>query len=289
MKIILKNEYGEFSLGGGAHPHARIINIEGLGIMAREVNSLTFEGQAGVTTRGVRDLSRTITMSFDFYGGEKEIEKLYRIIYEPLEILCFFGSRRRKISARCVNATDVSAIIYQKWQTVVLQFSCDNPYFCDFNNTVIKIATPRDMLPNTFLEGEWFVSLPSVATVIDYTARVENRGNTRIYPVIRLYSHKEEGLPDEILGVAVKNHTTKKTIYLNYSLSPEEVITIDLLKRKIKSNISGDITNKISDDTCLGDFYLNPGGNLIEVVSENQDDLLSAEVEFTNNYVAAVM
>ena len=289
MKIILKNKYGEFIMGGGSHPRARIINIDGLGLMAREVNSITFEGQPGVTTTSSRDLQRTITISLDFYGGEHEVEKLYRIIYEPVEILCFFGEKRRKITGRCINACDVSSIIYREWQTVVLQFCCDNPYFCDFKNNVIKIATPKDMLPNTFLDGEWYISLPAIATAIDNTVQVENRGSTIIYPVIRLYSHKQEADSPESFGLAIKNLTTGKSIWINYNLSKEEVITIDLLKRKIKSNISGDITNKISDDTVLGDFFLTTGANQLRVESLNANDLLSAEVEFTNNYVAVVM
>lgn len=289
MRIILKNEYGEFEMGG-RKSSAHIIAASGFGIAGKEAKTVTFEGQAGRTTTNIRDIERTITLSIEFNGGRREIERLYNIIYYPVDILCYFGEgQRRKIRGRILNSTDPESIIYRRLQTAVLQFSCDDPYFHDIHNTVIKIATPVDKLPNLLEDGAWYVSLPAVATETEKTVSVKNRGNTVLYPVIRLYSHKTADDSPENYGITVTNSTTGKAITLEYNLSVGEIITIDLPERKVISNIGGNITHCISDDTVLSEFFLQIGENLVTVDSINASDRVSAEIEFTNNYVAAVI
>lgn len=290
MRIVLENEYGCFEMGGGSHASARIISAAGFGVVGKEVETATFEGQAGRTTTSVRDVERTITLSIDFNGGQHEIERLYRIIYYPVDILCFFGDgRRRKIRGRLIDSTDYEQIIYHKLQSAVLQFVCDDPYFHDFGSTVIKIATHIDLFPNVIEGNVWYVQLPAVATSIEKTVTVNNRGVTMLYPVIKIRSNKSANDSPDDYGVTVKNLTTYKKITLNYNLSAEETITMNLPERKIISNINGNITNYISNDTVLSDFFLKVGENDINISSLNINDNISGEIEFTNNYIAAVI
>ncbi len=288
MKIILKNKHGEFEMGGGSHPTARIIKIEGLGIPSKEVTAVSFSGAPGRVTENTRDLWRTITISLDFYGGREEADRLYRIIYEPTEILCYFGNVRRRILARLINSTEITGIIYRRWQRAVLQFVCDDPYFHDFTNTVVSLSTPKDLWPNSF-SGGWEIELPSVATAISNTSVIVNRGSTRLYPTIRLFCKKPYDGDSQEFGIVLKNHTTKKEIELLYNPQNNEVITIDLESRRIVSSISGNITACISDATRLSDFYLEVGNNRLELIRKNAGDLISAEAEFTNNYITAVI
>ena len=131
MKMVIKNEFGSFELGGGCNSSARIQSIVGLGLPTKESERINFSGQAGQLTKSVRDLSRTITVAFDFNGGQKEIERLYRILYHPVELLFTFGTRRRKIYARCINPQEVESIMYQNLYRYAIQFVCDNPFtFC---------------------------------------------------------------------------------------------------------------------------------------------------------------
>ena len=89
--------------------------------------------------------------------------------------------------------------------------------------------------------------------------------------------------------MVIKNETSGKSVSVKYNLKANDTVTVDLIKRKIESSISGDITNYISDDTVLGDFKLLLGENYITVESKNANDNMYAEIEYTNNYIGAVI
>ncbi|MBQ7794728.1 MAG: phage tail family protein [Clostridia bacterium] len=289
MYIVLKNEFGSFEIGGGGHTSARLQEIEGIGVPAKDDTPIVFEGQPGRTIIACRDLERTITMSIDFYGDERTVEKLYRIIYKPMDIRFYLGNRRRKTHGRCIAATDITKIIYHKWQKIVLQLVCDDPYFYDFYDTAAAISANADQLPNLNENGEWFVQLPAVATLRSSKASIFNRGNTEIYPKITLANNKEtDALADEA-GVILTNATTGKTIKLEYQIATGELVTLDLKKRKIISSLSGNIITSISDDTVLEDFYLAVGENILSIESLNTADDIFAMAYYSNQYVSVVV
>ena len=289
MRIVLENEYGKFEMGGGTHPVARIQEKSGFGLVDKEATTVTFSGQAGRTTTDIRDTERTITLLIDFYGEPGKVEKLYSILHYPVNIKCFFGARRRQISGRILNATEIEEIIYHRWQSLALQFVCDNPYFTDFEDNIIELAKPVNHLPNVIEDGKWYIALPVVATTIDAISKVDNRGNIKTYPVVSIFSAKITNNTPEVYGITVKNITTGKKIHLEYNISVSEVITVDIPKRKITSNMYGDITNKISDDTVLSEFYLDIGINEIQITSLSSEDRISGRLVYKNNYVSAVM
>ena len=290
MRIALRNEFGSFEMGGGSHPSARLIEITGLGVPGKENTTIVFEGQPGQTLTESRDMERTITMSFDFYGDERTVQKLYRIIYRPVTIYFYLNNgERRKIVGHCTQSTDITKIIYHKWQSVVLQFICYDPYFHNVTNTVLKIAKPVNKLPNVNENGEWYVQLPAVATEIDKTVIANNTGQTILYPIIKIYSNKSEDDNPEAYGIVISNKTTGGVITIEYNLSVNEALRVDIPQRKIISNINGDITNYMSDDTVLSSFFLDIGENIITVDNPNPNDKMYAEIEFTNNYMAVVI
>lgn len=290
MKVIIKNKYGKFEMGGGKHPTARILNISGLGLPVKEANTVTFAGQPGHTTESIRDLSRTITISCDFCGGQKEITRLYRMLYHPVELWFTFGEHRRKINGICINPEDVEKIMYQREYSLVMQFVCGNPYFNDFYNTKIKVFQRLDQLPNV-LDGEnWYIQLPAVATRRIITAAVFNKGDTIIYPIIHIgNSHATTATDTGEYGILINNNTNNAKIMLNYNPQPGEEITVDLPLRKITSSINGVITNKISDDTVLSDFVLELGENMLSCINLSGTGDVSVTVEYTNNYAMAVV
>ena len=288
MRIVLQNENGSFEIGGGGHKRARLQTIEGVGMPAKEDNTIIFEGQAGQTIIGSRDLERVITMSLDFYGDEREVEKLYRIIYKPLDILFFLGNRRRRIKGRCKVATDISSIIYHKWQSVALQFVCDNPYFSDLNDTMQAISANEDMWPNVNLDGEWFIEPGTIATQRSSKTSIYNYGDVEIYPVITLTNNKVSNLLSEETKITLTNATTDKAITLEYQISPGETVTIDLESRSILSDINGNIVTCISDDTVLSDFYLATGKNDISIEADSADNIF-AIARYSNQYISVVI
>lgn len=289
MKIVLKNECGEFEIGGGSNPKARLLETAGLGLPGKEIQSVTFEEQSGRTTTGSRDVERTITLSIDFFGDVFEMERLYRILHKPVELQFFVGMKRRRISGRCVSSTDIETIIYHRWNKAVLQFVCDDPYFHDFVPIEAAISANEDRFPNVNTDGEWYIQLPAVATVRHSVATITNRGDTILYPVIHLQNNKTVNTLADEYGITLTNATTGKVITLNYDITAGEEVTIDLSKRKIYSSTNGNITNCISDDTVLSDFYLDIGDNVISVDSANISDNIFAVAEYSNNYVAVVI
>lgn len=288
MRIVIQNDFGKFEIGGGRDKKARLITIEGIGIPAKDDTTIVFEGQAGKTVTGSRDLERVITMSLDFSGDECEVEKLYRIIHKPVEILFFLGNRRRMIRGRCTTATDITGIIYHRLQSAVLQFVCYNPYFLDFNKTVKAISANEDQFPNTNMDGKWYVELPAKATLRSSKASIYNYGDVEIYPLITLQNNKTIDTLSDNSSITLSNLTTGKDVILEYQMSAGENVIIDLENRAITSDINGSIVSCISDDTVLSDFYLEVGKNDIVIEAGSAENIF-AVAHYFNQYVSVVI
>ena len=282
MIIVLKNELGRFEVGGGKHPKARLQEITGLGIPAKENKTIVFEGQPGQTLKQSRDLERTITMSFDFFGDERTVRELYKIIYEPVTIYFYLSNgEQRKIVGHCTKNTDIKNIIYHQWQSIALQFVCYDPYFYDFYDASQAISENFDQWPNNITDGVWDIVIPSIATLRSNNSSVYVNGDVKVYPVITIQALQKNEQP-----IALINNTTGKRITLNYNISEGEVVTVNLPTRVIESNINGNITNCISDDTVLGDFYLLRGSNDIAVATTGN---IFVVVRFSNKYMSVVI
>ena len=290
MIIVLKNESGSFEIGGGSHLIARLQEIQGLGAPAKEQKTLIFEGQPGQMLKQSRDLERTITMSFDFFGDERTVYNLYKIIYQPVTLYFYLSNgERRQITGYCTQSTDITKIIYHEWQSVVLQFICLDPYFYDFYETKQAISQNEDLWPNINEDGEYLIKIPSIATKRSNEAVIYNKGDINVYAKISLKRHNTKVIlleETEEKKIVLNNLTTEKSITLNYDISADELITIDLPNRMITSNINGDITNCISDDTVLGDFYLQAGNNDINI---DVDGDIFAVATFSNKYISVVI
>lgn len=261
IRIKLQNNIGSFEVGGGGHKIAQLKEIAGIGFLAREKTSVTFPGTAGETITDIRDSTRTITMSFDFYAEPFKVEQLYRMLYQPVEILIFRnGDYRRKIIGQCFTSTDIQNIIFHRWQSIVLQFHCSNPYFSDIEDTTTDIS-----------------------------AAVENRGDIEVYPVITVTNTRENNGTGSSYTLTITNNTTNKSIRLLRRLNNDDTFIFDFPKRKISSQKYGTITKQISDDTMLSDLFLALGSNSLTVSSSDASDVLNAAVVHNNNYISAVI
>lgn len=289
MEIKLKNKTGSFELGGGSHPNAHLESVSGLGLLQKEAKTVTFAGQAGRTQTSIRDMERVITMSFNFYGGQDEAERLYRMLYNEVDIYITSGERRRKITGQCLNSSDIENLIYHKWQKIALQFTCNDPYFHDFETIIVPILRRENQLPNIQNDdGTWSVQLPAIATVRIAETEIINRGDVDVYPIIRLQNRASvSALADS--SVIITNNSTGAKITLEYTMTIGENIVIDLPHRKITSDINGDITQYISDDTVLSDFCLQVGSNSILALNNGSGSNLAMTLEYSNNYAAVVI
>lgn len=286
MRIVIKNEYGEFEIGETAG--AKLLEITGIGIPGKEAEKITFATQPGTVTKSVRDTERTISLSIDFLGNPRQVEKLYKIIYHPVEIWFYLGYCNRKIKGRLIEATDITNIIYRRWQAVVLQFICDDPYFHDLYDTKEGISTITDQLPNLEEGGTWLVELPAVATVSSARKVIRNESSIRLYSRFYIKNMSQISALTNEHGIVITNHTTDKKIALYYEITGDDIVTVDVERRRITNSKGENITNNISDDTVLSDFYLEIGDNDISAATLNGDDVLVVDIEYNNNYIAVV-
>ncbi len=289
IRIELRNKNGSLEIGGSNHPSARLQQIKGIGLPAKEPETVVFAGQPGQIYQSIRDTHRTITMAIDFYGGPLQLEQINKLIYDEVEIRITSGRYRRKIKGICINPEEVESLIYHKWYKLVLQFVCNNPYFNDFVDTNVVISQRDNMFPNLFEDGAWMLSLPAVATVRIHRTGITNYGLINIYPILTINTNSISEVQSlSGSGLEIYNETTDKKIFLEYELKAEENVTVDLPRRKIISDLSGTITNCISDDTVLSDFYLQPGENIISVTNYTSAEV-SVSINYNNCYVSAVI
>ena len=287
MKVSLKNDFGEFVIGENGI--AKLISIDGIGLPQKEVQTVTYAGQAGQKTLSMRDMPRTITITVDFYGDSDTVLRLYKMIYYKVDITIISGGIRRKISGICTNPQDAESIVYQKMYKTALQFVCDDPYFHDLSETKFDLSQRTDKFPNLFENGKYYITLPAVATERRNTTAVLNKSAVLVYPIIEIYNNTADSVTDTASGIIITNETTGAKITIDRDMKPNEKISADLPNRSIKSNIDGDITMHISDDTVLSNFFLEVGNNEIKVENKNTKQETVSVIRFNNCYEAAVV
>lgn len=287
MKVSLKNDFGEFVIGENGI--AKLIGIDGIGLPQKEVQTVTYAGQAGQTTLSMRDMPRTITITVDFYGDSDTVLRLYKMIYYKVDITIISGGIRRKISGICTNPQDVESIVYQRMYKTALQFVCDDPYFHDLFETKFGLSQRMDKFPNLFENGKYYITLPAVATERKNTTAVLNKSAVLVYPLIEIYNNTADSVTDTASGIIITNETTGAKITIDRDMKPNEKISVDLPNRNIKSSIDGDITMYISDDTVLSNFFLEVGNNEIKVENKNTKQETVSVIKFNNCYEAAVV
>ena len=277
MIITLKNEYGTFELDGGKNLFA----AAGLGLPSKNTETVTYEGQPGQVTLSAIDDKRTITLSFDIWGGIAEAERLLKIVYRPVNIIVRQGTKRRMTYGRCLNPDEIVRQIRDKLYTVTLQFECDSPYFTDERENITPIMQRADMLPNTE-DGEGLkIQLPVIATVKSNEKTVRVSGDIPVFPIIEIYCKSAQTYTDN--GIIITGGSS--AITLNYTMAEGETVTVDLPRRKIISSENGLITSCISNDTVLSDFKLMLGNNSVSVENLNILSEISVTLKYQNNYV----
>ena len=279
MQLIYKSKGGTVEMGGGKHPLINIIEMSGFGLPTKEYESVSFTSENGVTTIGEKDLPRTITITGDLLGGQNEIMKALKAFYYEGELYCDFGRIRRKIECKCINLADIERHMNSGINSFTVQFQCDYPYFNDWNDTVQSLAGYKNLVTDTF-------TLPCVFTQMLQEGTVYNNGDKSIFPIIKITASYEPTLDNAVLSII--NHTTGAMVKINYSMQNGETVEIDLATRQITSNRNGRITNCITDDTVLSDFYLQIGENELSFKTSDGNQPLTAKIIYNKIYIMAV-
>lgn len=280
MSTILKyvSQGGTVKMGG-PFSDIQITKMSGFELPAKSYDTIEFAGENGVTTTGSKDMARTLTISGDIFGGQKKISEILKALYYEGTLYCEFGLIKRKIDCKVVNMDDVERYGLSEINGFTVQFQADYPYFNDFNDTIKSISGRKDLINGEFL-------LPCVWTEYLQRGVIHNTGDKIIFPTIRITA--PTATESMSATITIINNTTKAFIKLDYVMQQNEVVTLDLSTRRINSSINGNITNKISDDTVLSNFYLDFGENDISFDTDAEGQILTANVEYNRIYLMAV-
>ncbi len=292
MELIFENTYGKLLFRGKRSSNNSAVGlyikkITGLGFPQREENIRQYAGEPGQRFLSQRELARNIHISADICcsdGIRSGFKKITEILYAPGVLTIHAGSMHRSIACRCCGIEEGD----RHGETImsfVVQFVCDNPFFTGTEQQEETLFSRQDLISGQF-------TLPCIFTERISQKVAVNKGNVRTEPIFILYHSGQEPLqvaeeePDSII---IRNHQTGQKIELLYTLHPGEEVTIDIPDRRILSNLSGDITAYLSLDSYMSNFWLEPGGNLLEGSSKNGWSSTDILLLFNHRYLEAVI
>lgn len=258
MEIQFENKRGILRFfGGGSAGDWHILEVEGLGLPPLNVQTITYYGENGQETVNKRLSGRTITMTVEVKG--KDRNERAAIVSKALKILALDGvlSVRtfRERVADCYLKSCTEGARDGNFRKYVLQFVCDSPYFRDKEATEISLFKRADLLTDGFIIGEGVVLTNRIAG-----GKISNNSDERIRGVITLAS----GSNTE--SVSVINKTVGAVLKLN--VEAEKLYTIDLDSRTITDADGSDCLGILDENCFMSDFYLEEGINEIEVTAD---------------------
>lgn len=149
---------------------------------------------------------------------------------------------------------------------------------------VINLLVPDFYI---FAEKEEEVLLSKMVPYIDKTSTfptmfshreketvVKNHGNVESYPKFELYCNE----PNET-ALIIKNETTNRECKINYTMSANETITVDMEKMSVCSSKGNVLLNEIDYSNAF--WSLKPGNNKITINTRNIQCMLYHRDRFT--------
>ncbi len=276
MDYILKfvTSVGEFLMGDGKHSYFKISAVRGLGFPDVERQTIVYSGRRGEKTVSKRFMPRTISVCGDCLKKEA-VAEITSCMAENGVLYVKCGEGERKINVTPTAMEDIEKI--GDVTRLVLQFTADDPAFCDCEPMRKGIYERVDLVSESFTP-------PCV-----FTRRVEggnliNEGDVATEPVITVICN---GASDGEASLIIKNNDTGAKIEINKTFSAGETITIDTKTAEIYDGGGSSLLSSISDDTYLSEFVLKRGDNRISVVSTELSSQLSVICEYDRKYLEA--
>lgn len=279
MVITYKNKYGTIRMNGGGHDNAwRIYEISGIGFPQKNFTYNTYAGIHGQELDSVSIASRIITISGDISERSQKVlsmASIMRILNEDGELRIQTGGKIRRAKVRTLSfEPEQRKSMYKKF---VLQLEADNPFFFGSAPRKYAVFSRSALLTSPFM-------LPTAFSRRNMEADVINRGDVEAEPEIIISKPISSDVVEGDM-VVLKNASTGSVLCLEHTVQPGEIITINISNRTIESNISGNIIIKISLDTVLRSFVLQPGKN--SIVCDSSDISLLVSCEYEELYLEA--
>ncbi len=277
LLVKYKNLLGTVEMCGAI----RVTRIEGLGLAEKEYDVAIFSGYDGQETVFSRALPRYITIGLEFFSKNQTelVKNTLRILSQPGYLFIEDDNFSRKIFCNQINAPAPERVLKGQISTLVVQFTCDNPYFEDGQDSRIPLYRRTKNLFGTF-------SLPMAFGETLMGETIRNVGDFSIEPIITINCIKKLETEETVV---ITNKTTGKSIQFAYTPQGNDEIIIDIKNRTIVSNISGNLINNLSDDSFLGDFVLALGDNDVSVLVGDASSGFAVECRLSNLYDEAVI
>lgn len=305
MNIIFQNELGRVVLSGGGFGAScigktaygesadagdavwRIIRIVGLNLAPKLLGSVKYAGVDGCDTICETVSSRTITISGDIRNNrqlQREIGRSARIFSRKGTLYLTLGGKRRKIDCRVLqfdaDSRNGAAAPF------VLQLLADDPAFLDIEPTCVAVFSRKDRIASPF-------KLPMIFSQRISEADLFNMGDIKAEPVFYLRNpigggaSRDGEMPINGEYTIICNTTTNQKIQLTTCVLFGELVTVDIPNRIITSDMRGNMLRYITNDTFLGDFWLQTGINHIQADTSVSGHSMSVVCEFVNRFVEA--
>lgn len=283
MFIKFYNDTGSITFGGkstDASPF-KLIAAEGLTPASKTFTAAEFSGMPGQITTETRVRARIITLSGDFPAEKGDVtlySNLLRILDSEGWLCIYSNDMKRKI--KCICSDFAEGERKGAFVPFVIQFTCDNPYFEDFEPVKRYIFKRTDNINSSF-------KLPGIFTGRISKGDILYTGSAKAEPIIKIREFSSQ-ISQTAGGIEIYNNTHGEFIKLIYTPENDEEITIDIANRKIYNNKGENLIMYMSNDTYLDEFALYPGENEIEVINNDGENALIVTCEFANKYIEAV-
>ena len=267
-----KNDVGSLVIGGGENGVWNATDVTGLGMVDKNITSVTFSGEHGRLTTDAVLKERTITIAGDILSDDMsaEIERAVSILSREGDIVI---NGKRKIHCESVSFPDPKRI--GRFAKFTIQFVCDTPFFSETEDLFESVFDVENCIAEDF-------TFPLMLSRMTTYGSIDIQGEEDTFPIIYISNLGDESYDN----VTLLNESTGKSISLDYFPEKYEVVEIDIDKRTVNGSVSGNILHFLSPETRLSEFYLRCGENKIRL-AENFDGV-SVNVKYRNRFASAI-
>lgn len=269
MEFRYENQAGSLCFCGGGGLW-NITDVSGLGLVEKSFQVVSYAMTEGQITLSEKATARHITLRGDCRADRAEISRGVRVLNQKGYISLLAGSVTRRIEAYCSHFEMEKP--RHGLRTFIIQFTADDPYFEGAETMCRALYSREDLISSSF-------TLPCVFTKGITDCMVCNDGDVRCEPVFTVMC-KKVGENTDQHGFSIQNHTTGHSLQLEYDMAKNEMITIDIAKRQIVSNLqtednyNGNLIYFLSDDSFLHTMFMEVGDNHFSTVNYSGADMI---------------
>ena len=279
MTFTFSNEMGSFKLRGTGSEGFLVCSVTGLEPVEISRSVKSYIGEDGCFEDSSQYVQRIITLSCDLKldkNSKNEIRKAMRVLSRKCRLIIETTDSKRQIMVNA--ATFTFGKKYTKYQTFVIQLTCDYPHFTDETPSHCVIFKKNKLLGKNS-------SLPQILSERISGCTVNNEGDLKFYPVITVMKKDDIIRDNEII---IKNNTTGKSIVINKAMLKGEIVTVDIKNRTITSSVDGNILCTLNQYSSLADLWCECGENDINVLLGGAQTGIEIFVDYYNEYLEAI-